>query len=123
LIEFVKTAFDATDIERITRPDGSVMHAQVTIGSSMLMMGGATAEWLAMPAGLNLYVDDADATHARALAAGAPSVMPLTDEFWGDRMGGVRDTSGTCWWIATHVEDVPPAEMARRAGKPMAAGM
>ncbi|HYN37729.1 MAG TPA: VOC family protein [Rhodospirillales bacterium] len=76
-----------------------------------------------MPAGLYLYVDDADATYARALAAGAPSVMPLTDEFWSDRMGGVRATSGTCWWIATHVEAVPPEEMARRAGKAMAAGM
>jgi PhnB protein len=91
------------------------MHAQVNIGDSMLMIGGASADCPAMPAGIYLYVDNADAVHARAVAAGATSLMTPTDEFWGDRMGGVRDPSGTSWWIATHVEDVPPDELAKRA--------
>lgn len=115
LIEFLKNAFNAVEIHRVQRHDGSVMHAQVQIGDSMLMMGGATAECPAMEAGIYLYVEDSDALYARAVAAGATSLMPPTDEFWGDRMGGVRDPSGTCWWIATHVEDVPEDELARRA--------
>lgn len=115
LIEFLAKAFDAEEIHRVDRHDGSIMHAQVKIGDSMLMMGGATAECPAMSAGIYLYVEDADAWHARAVAAGATSLMSPTDEFWGDRIGGVRDPSGTHWWIATHVEDVAPDELARRA--------
>ena len=71
------------------------MHAQVRIGNSMVMMGGAMPDWPAMPAGLYLYVDEADETYARAIDAGATSVMPPTDEFWGDRMGGVSDRGAT----------------------------
>lgn len=115
LIEFLVEAFDAVEIHRVQRHDGSIMHAQVQIGNSMLMMGGATTEYPAMPAGIYLYVENADATYEKALAAGASSLMSPSDEFWGDRMGGVRDPSGNCWWIATHVEDVPEDEMARRA--------
>jgi PhnB protein len=62
-----------------------------------------------------LYVNDTDATYRRALQAGATSIMEPKDQFYGDRNGGVRDATGTEWWIATHVEDVPPEEMARRA--------
>lgn len=119
LIDFLKAAFDAEEMHRTNRPDGNIMHAQVKIGSSMLMMGGATPEWPAMPAGLYLYVDDADSTYERALAAGATSVMEPMDAFWGDRMGGVKDGSGNFWWIATHIEDVPQDELARRAALEM----
>jgi PhnB protein len=115
LIEFLTQAFDAVEIFRLKRHDGSIMHAQVRIGDSMVMLGGATAEWPAMMAGIYLYVGDVDATYERALKAGATSLMSPTDEFWGDRMGGVRDPADNCWWIATHVEDVSDEEIARRA--------
>ena len=115
LIDFLKAAFDAEEMHRTLRPDGGIMHAQVRIGDSMLMMGGAMTDWPAMPAGLYLYVAEADETYARAIDAGATSVTPPSDQFWGDRMGGVKDTWGNFWWIATHVEDVAPEEIAKRA--------
>lgn len=79
------------------------------------MMGEPMGEFTAMPTSLYLYVEDADAVYAQALAAGATSVMPPADQFYGDRHGGVRDPNGNIWWIATHIEDVPPEELARRA--------
>lgn len=115
LIEFLGKAFDAVELHRVDRHDGSIMHAQLKIGDSMLMMGGATAECPATEAGIYLYVENADAVHARAVAAGGTSLMSPTDEFWGDRIGGIRDPSGTQWWIATHVEDVAPDELKTRA--------
>jgi len=68
-----------------------------------------------MPTVLYLYVDDTDATYQRALEAGATSLMEPADQFYGDRNAGVEDPTGNHWWIATHKEDVPPAELARRA--------
>jgi uncharacterized glyoxalase superfamily protein PhnB len=114
LIEFLKQAFAAEEIHRSAMPDGTVMHAQVKIGDSMVMMGEAGGEWKPMPVMLYLYVDDVEAWYHRALKAGATSVRELTDEFYGDRVGGVQDPSGNQWWMATHVEDVSPEEMARR---------
>ena len=115
LLEFLSRAFGAEEIEKMTLPDGTVMHAQVRIGDSMLMMGTAREEWPAMPGFLHLYVEDADAYYARALAAGATSVQEPKDEFHGDRTSGARDPQGNLWWFATHQEAVPPEEMARRA--------
>ena len=114
LIEFLQQAFDAEVVSRSDMPDGTVMHAQVKIGDSMVMMGEARGDWKPMPSMLYLYVDDADAWYHRALEAGATSVRELTNEFYGDRVGGVQDPSGNQWWMATHVEDVSPEEMARR---------
>jgi PhnB protein len=114
LIDFLKSAFHAEERERMTRPDGSVMHAEVTIGDSILMMGGAQGDRAPMPACLYVYVADIDAAYARALAAGATSLREPTSQFYGDRTGGVEDPLGNQWWIATHVEDVPPDEMRRR---------
>lgn len=115
LIEFLKQAFGAEEIHRMARPDGTVMHGEVRIGGSAIMMGEASGAFEPMPAMIHLYVEDADATYRRALEAGAASVREPTDEFYGDRAGGVKDRFGNQWWIATHVEDVPPDEMARRA--------
>lgn len=115
LIDFLKVAFAAEEMHRTLRPDGGIMHAQVRIGDSMVMMGGEMPGWPAMPSGLYLYVAQADDTFARAIDAGATSVMPPSDQFWGDRMGGVKDAWGNFWWIATHVEEVPAEEIARRA--------
>lgn len=115
LIEFLRQAFDAEVLNRTDRPDGTVMHAEVQIGDSRIMLGEARPEWPAMPTTLYLYVPDADATYQRAIAAGAASLFPPTDQFYGDRQGGVKDASGNLWWIATHIEDVAPDEMERRA--------
>ncbi|HEX9305602.1 MAG TPA: VOC family protein [Thermoanaerobaculia bacterium] len=119
LIDFLKQAFDATEMHRSTRPDGTIMHAQVRIGDSPIMMGEVWGEFPAKTASLYLYVEDCDALYKRALAAGAVSIMEPMDMFYGDRNGGVRDFAGNEWWIATHIEDVPPAELERRAEEAM----
>ena len=115
LIDFLKQAFDAQETFRMPMPDGTIMHAEVKIGDSMVMMGEASEQWKPMPAALYLYVTDADAVYKRALQAGATSIMEPADQFYGDRHGGVKDPSGNMWWIATHKEDVAPEELKKRA--------
>jgi PhnB protein len=115
LLDFLKQAFDAQEIMRMPRPDGAIMHAEVRIGDSAVMMGEAMGEHKPMPGAIYLYVADTDATYKRALQAGASSTMEPAEQFWGDRGAGVVDPVGNHWWIATHIEDVPPEELARRA--------
>ncbi len=115
LIDFLKQAFDATEIFRMARPDGTTMHAEVRIGDSIVMMGEPMGQFQPMPGSIYLYVHDADATYQRALQAGATSIMEPADQFYGDRHAAVKDPVGNHWWIATHQEDVPPEEIARRA--------
>jgi uncharacterized glyoxalase superfamily protein PhnB len=115
LIEFLKRAFEATETFRMAHQDGTVMHAEVKIGDSIVMMGEARGDHKPIPACIYLYVNDADAVYKRALQAGATSQMEPTDQFYGDRHGGVMDPVGNLWWIATHVEDVAPEELKRRA--------
>jgi len=114
LIDFLKQVFDAKETHRSAMPDGTVVHAEVRIGDSFVMMGEPQGDWKAMPGNIYIYVEDADATYRRALEAGATSLMEPADQFHGDRYGGVRDPFGNGWWIVTHIEDVPPEEMARR---------
>ena len=114
LIDFLKQAFGAQEIQRSAMPDGSVAHALVKIGDSMVMMGEARADWKPMPVMLYLYVDDVDAWYHRAMEAGGTSVRELVNEFYGDRVGAVQDPSGNQWWLATRVEDLSPEEMTRR---------
>jgi uncharacterized glyoxalase superfamily protein PhnB len=106
----------------MARPDGGVMHAEVKVGDSKLMMGEPMGDWKAKPCSLYLYVEDVDAVYQRAIQAGGTSVREPSDQFYGDRTGGVIDPSGNYWGIATHVEDVSHEEMAKRAaamfGKP-----
>jgi PhnB protein len=115
LLTFVKQAFGAEETVLMAGPDGSVGHAEVRIGDSIVMLADATEQSPALSAMLHLYVEDCDATYQRALDAGATSVRELKDEFYGDRMGGVRDPFGNQWYLATHVEDVSGEEMAKRA--------
>ncbi|MGQ0812611.1 MAG: VOC family protein [Nitrospiraceae bacterium] len=115
LIEFVKQAFDAKEVYRLPGPDGAVMHAEVKVGDSMVMLGEATDEWKPMPAKIALYVEDTDAWYKRALRAGATSVREPSDQFYGDRSAGVKDFAGNHWWIHTHIDDVPPEEIKKRA--------
>ena len=115
LIDFLQQAFEAQETERITQPDGTIGHAEVRIGDSVVMMAEARGEWKPMPSAMYLYVNDTDAVYQRALQAGAISTMEPANQFYGDRSAGVRDPSGNQWWIATHQEDVPPNELKKRA--------
>ena len=116
LIEFMKQAFGAQVAFRMDGPNGSVAHAEVKIGDSMVMIGEAP-EGQEMRSMLHLYMPDTDAVYKSALDAGAVSIREPADQFYGDRSGGVRDFCGNQWWIATHIEDVPPEEMKRRMEK------
>jgi PhnB protein len=116
LIDFLQQAFDAQPLlSPMMRPDGSIGHAEVKIGDSVIMMGEPMGDMPPMPGSLYLYVQDTDAVYQRALQAGATSLMEPADQFYGDRSAGVKDPAGNQWWIATHKEDVPPAEMLKRA--------
>ena len=114
LLRFVTAAFQATVVEDHRDSSGRVVHADVLVGTSHLMLGQANDKWKAQPGTVLLYVPDADATYAAALAAGGRSVQAMTTQFYGDRSGGVEDPSGVTWWISTHVEDVPRDELERR---------
>jgi uncharacterized glyoxalase superfamily protein PhnB len=115
LIDFMKHAFGGEEMDRMVQPDGRVMHASVRIADSVIMMGEPMPGMEAMPAALLLYVTDCDAVFRRAVDAGAMVVNEPTNQFYGDRSGGVKDPSGNMWWISTHVEDVAPEELKRRA--------
>jgi PhnB protein len=115
LIDFLGQAFGAEEVERFAAPGNRVGHAELRIGDSLVMLGDAHGEHKATQAMLYVYVDDVDASFQRALAAGGSSVQAPTDHFYGDRSGGVKDPCGNIWYIATHIEDVSPAELKRRA--------
>jgi PhnB protein len=119
LIDFLKQAFDAKEIEMLAMPDGTVMHAQMLVGDSMVMIGQAPKDegHKLMPAMLYMYVNDADAVYKRAIQAGAKSIMEPVDQFYGDRSGTVEDQAGNQWWIATHKEDMSSEELIRRAAR------
>jgi uncharacterized glyoxalase superfamily protein PhnB len=122
-IEFYKTAFGATEMGRLLTPDGKIMHAGVRIGDSTVMLVDEFPQWGSLgpkslkgsPVTIHLYVENADATVERAVAAGAKVIMPLDDMFWGDRYGILEDPFGHRWSIATHVRDVSPEEMHEAA--------
>jgi PhnB protein len=127
-IEFYKRAFGAEEKVRMPGPDGKIMHAELQIGNSMVMLsdylpdmgGNPTAKILGgSPVNLMLYVENADEFYDRAVLAGAESTMPLADMFWGDRFGKVKDPYGLTWMISTHIEDVSPEEMDKRAAAAM----
>ena len=115
LLEFLQKAFDAEIVECLKSGDGTVMHAEAKIGDSHMMLSPGKGEWKATPASFYLYVPDTDALYRKAMAAGATSISEPADMFYGDRNAGVTDPTGNHWWIATHIEDVPPEELARRA--------
>lgn len=114
LLDFMQAAFGAQVKVVKGRDDGSVMHAEVKVGDSMVMLGEPVGEFGPMPTQIYLYVESCDEVYAQAVGAGGESVMPPTDMPPGERYGGVKDPSGNLWWIATHVEDVTPEEEARR---------
>ena len=114
MIGFLTAAFDARVVSREERLDGSIMHAEIRIGNSMLMLGEANEEFGAMPASIYLSVEDCDTVYQRALDRGGTSVFEIRNLPSGERYGGVKDPCGNIWWIATHVEDLSPEEQERR---------
>jgi PhnB protein len=119
-LDFYARAFGAQEKVRMPGPDGKVMHAEILIGDSMVMLGDENPQakspeaFGGTPVSVMLYVPDVDAVFKKATAAGAKTVAPPTDMFWGDRYGRLIDPFGHSWGIATHVEDVTPEEMKKR---------
>jgi PhnB protein len=116
-IDFMKEAFDATELGRVVDEHGALGHAEVRIGDSVVMTFDAKDGWPETPAFLRLYVADVDSTYQRALKAGAIWVTDLTNMPWGDRICRVRDPLGNLWWLMTRIEDVSPEEEERRYGE------
>ncbi len=122
-LDFYKRAFGADETFRVASPDGKVGHAEIRIGNSPIMlsdeypeMGATSPEAIGgSPVMLHLYVENVDALVERAVQAGGKLDRPVADQFYGDRGGMITDPFGHKWWIATHVEDVPPDELERRS--------
>jgi len=122
-LDFYKKAFGATELMRHTDPNGRVGHAEIMIGDSVIMLADEVPDFGARsprsiggsPVGIHLYVEGVDALANRAIAAGAKVVRPVQDQFYGDRNGTLEDPFGHIWHISTHIEDVPPEELSRRA--------
>ena len=127
-ITFYTKVFGARERVRMDAPGGKIGHAELEIGDSLLMLSdafpGATSrpptELGGTTAGAFMYVEDVDGVVKRAVESGATITMEIADQFWGDRFGSITDPFGHSWSIATHVEDVPPEEMAERAKAAMA---
>jgi PhnB protein len=118
IVRFTKEAFGAQlEHEPTMRPDGKIMHATLKIGDSTLMISDASEHAQATTVMLYLYVPDVDAVYQKALKAGGTALMEPADQFYGDRSGGVKDPAGNRWFIGTHVEDVSPAELKKRAAE------
>jgi PhnB protein len=128
-IEYYKKAFGAKERMRMDAPEGRIGHAELEIGDSVVMLSDPFPQASTRPpkelggtsASVFMYVEDVDAVVKQAVEAGATVTMEVADQFWGDRFGTVADPFGHLWSIATHVEDVPPEQMAERAKEAMAA--
>lgn len=108
-------AFDAKLTVCLKSPGGGIMHAEIKVGDSMIMLAGCIGHYPPVPSHIHLYVEDCDEWYRNALAAGATSMMEPMDQFYGDRSAGVKDSQGIHWWMATHKEDVSTEELEKRA--------
>jgi PhnB protein len=121
-IEFYKNVFGATEVMRMPGPNGQIMHAELRIGDSIVMLSDENPQMGALSpqsiggtaTGLNVYLANVDAVAQKAIDAGAKLVRPVKNQFYGDRSGTLIDPFGHMWSVATHVEDVPPEEMQKR---------
>lgn len=126
-IEFYKNAFGAIDRGAAKGPDGKIMHAELMIGDSIIMLSDEYPEFGALSPlssggagmGLHIYIDGVDAAFDRAVKAGAQVTMPVSDQFWGDRYGKLKDPFGHVWSIATHTKDMSEEEMKRNMDEAM----
>jgi len=122
-IEFYKKALGAEELMRFAGPDGSIMHAELKIGDSILMladempdMGGRGPKSIGgTPVSFFVYREDVDGAWKRAVDAGGKELVPLADQFWGDRTGCLEDPFGHQWWLAQHLEDLTPEELRKNA--------
>lgn len=122
-LDFYKQTFTATEVMRFPEPGGKLMHAEIKVGDSLIMLGDEHPEWNTLspqtvggtPVSLMLYAEDADAVFDRAVAAGAKVLQPVQNQFYGVRSGTILDPFGHQWTIGTHQEDVPMEELERRA--------
>lgn len=121
-IDFYQRAFGANELFRMPGPNGKIMHAEIVIGNSHIMLADESAasgsqappSLNGTPCGIFLYLEDVDKTFKQAVKAGAKETLPVQNMFWGDRFGRLTDPFGHKWMLATHVEDVSPAEMEER---------
>jgi len=113
-VEFAKAAFDAQEIHISKLPDGSIMHATLKIGTSMLMLGQVRGEMKPVPSMLFMYVEDVDGVYRRAVKSGGKSVHEPMEQMWGDRAGAVTSPNGIQWWISTHIAEVSEEELQKR---------
>jgi PhnB protein len=124
-IDFYQQVFGATERMRMGAPQGKIGHAELQIGDSVIMLADEFPDMGAVgpktvggtPVTISVYVEDVDATFAKAIGAGATEVRPVENQFYGDRSGTFEDPFGHKWNVGTHVEDVPPEEMAKRAAE------
>ncbi len=129
-IDFYTRVLGATERMRMPAPEGKIGHAEIQLGDSVIMlsdehpdMGVRSPRSIGgTPVAISVYVEDVDAVFQEALAAGATELQPVGNQFYGDRSGQFEDPFGHRWSVATHVEDVPPDEMEKRAAAAMASG-
>jgi PhnB protein len=122
-IDFYKKALGAEEIMRFPGPDGKIMHAEIRIGDSVIMLGDEAPEHGSRgprtiggtPVSFFIYGENVDAAWKRAVDAGAKPIMPLENQFWGDRTGCLEDPFGHHWWLAQHLEDLTPEELQKGA--------
>jgi PhnB protein len=126
-LEFYRSAFGATVKRRLVTPDGKIMHAEIKIGDSIVMVADefpsheafGPEHFCGSPVSVVLYVENADTLYAQALGAGATSLRPMTDQPFGDRSGTIRDPFGHRWTLTTHIEEISDEEIERRFGAMM----
>lgn len=115
LIRFIKEVFNGELELKLDRPTGQIMHAEIRIGNSVILAGEPMSDFELFPCSLFIYVQDCDINYKKALENGGKSIMePTTMKHAGVRYGGIKDSNGTVWWIATHIEDLTPEEQAKR---------
>ncbi|MFF2454098.1 VOC family protein [Isoptericola sp. NPDC058082] len=117
-LDFVTEVFDGEEIARVATEDGSIGHGETRVGDTVVLGFDRRPEWPAMPSLLRVFVPDADATFAKAVAAGAQVVTDLSDSAFGQRGGRVKDPFGNVWWVVSHVEDVPEELVWQRLQQP-----
>ena len=129
-IDFYRSVLGASERMRMSGPDGKIGHAELDVGDSVIMLADSNPDMDVRsprsiggtPIALHVYVEDVDSVFGQAVKAGAKQLRPVENQFYGDRSGQFEDPFGHRWNVATHVEDVPPDEMAKRAAAAMAAG-
>lgn len=118
-LDFVAAAFDGEELARVATEDGSIGHGEIRVGDTVVLAFDRRPEWPVLPSLLRVWVPDADAAFAKALAAGGQIVTDLSNSAFGQRGGRIKDPFGNIWWVVSHVEDVPEDVMWARLQEPV----